>query len=147
MIKKVGLPATFLFSLTTLTVFASTTIANNMDDQSTIHLSLVNASGKIVCIQDEKTNQCSNNSNQELMVRPQYFYERNGVIRVSIGNQPLKIAMIKKDIQSINLYVDNSGKMQVPEGTFEKGSFVYSDNRDYLYFVAKPNALFTAYPV
>ena len=152
--KNIKASATFLFSFVAITLFMtlSTTLlsfasSNNLTSNSTIHISLVNASGKTVCIQDNQSNQCSDSPNQEFLVKPQNFYERNGVIRVSIGDQPLKIAMVKKDIQEINIYIDNSGKMHAPEGVFEKGSFIYSDNSDYLYFAVKPNALFSSYPV
>jgi hypothetical protein len=112
-----------------------------------VDLSLVNASEQTICIQDNNGNHCTSTPTATFQISPQYFYERGGVIRISIGNSPLKIAMLKKDITNVSLYVDASGKLHIPSGMFETGSFTYSDNRDYLYFVAKPNALFSAYPV
>ncbi len=149
MIKNRALLASLLFSLCTLSVFASETSnqPNNLNETLPISISVVNASGKNFCIQDAKGDQCTNSPSKEFIIQPQYFYERSGIIRVSIGDQPFKIAMIKKGVQQISLYIDNSGKIHLPSGVFEKGSFIYSDNRDYLYFAAKPNALFSAYPV
>ena len=134
-------------SLIILACSSSIFALSPLKDAKNITLSLVNASQQTICIQDNNGTRCINNPTATLQITPEYFYERSGVIRVSVGNSPLKIAMFKKDVTNTNLYVDASGKLYIPQGTFEKGSFTYSDNRDYLYFVAKPNALFSAYPV
>jgi hypothetical protein len=134
--------AVILTSVIASLAFASVGISNRP-----VILSVVNSSNQTVCIQDSNETQCLNTPSAKIQVTPQYFYERGGVIRISIGNSPLKIAMLKKNITEADIYVDAKGTLHVPDEVFEKGSFTYSDNKDYLYFVAKPNALFSAYPV
>ena len=127
------------------TLAFATNISGNTE--KTIELSVVNTSHKTLCIEDQQGEQCTSNQSAQFNVVPEYFYQRDGVIRVSLDHHDLKIAMLKKNITSASLRIDNAGNIQTESGTFEKGSFVYSDNKDYLYFVVKPYDLFGAYPI
>jgi hypothetical protein len=113
----------------------------------TVQLSIVNDSEKILCLQDRYTERCSDERSLAWEITPQYFYERDGVIRLSLNREPPKIAMFKRNTTTASLRIDEKGNLAIEPNTFEKGSFVYSDNSDYLYFSVKPFDLFGTYPV
>ena len=113
----------------------------------TLNLTVVNGSNQPVCISGNHNTQCIDHGSKSINLETQNFYHRSGVIRVSIGDQPATIGMLKLDTNHTDLYVDQSAHLHTKPGTFEPGSFEYSNDLDYLHFVAKPEGLFTPYPL
>ena len=109
-------------------------------------LTVVNSGDKTICVYGKNAKQCIARGSKEFTLPTQTFYKRSGVIRVSVNGNPAVIAMIKNHIETANLYFDQNEQLHLTNGTFEPGSFQYSDNMDYLQFVVKPNYLFTEYP-
>ncbi len=133
----------FLSSLLSLTpIFSLTSLA-----QEPVEIRVVNLSQEPFCIEDQLQKQCFDQPSFSVQIFPQYFYERSGVIRISLGDHPGKIAMIKKGIHSTSLNINPEGNIKAEPNTFEKGSFIYANNKDYLYFAAKPFGLFSQYPM
>lgn len=109
-------------------------------------LTVVNSGDKTICVYGENAKHCIARGSKEFTLPTQTFYKRSGVIRISVNGKPAVIGMIKNDIATANLYFDQHEKLHLTTGTFEPGSFEYSNNMDYLQFVVKPNYLFTEYP-
>jgi hypothetical protein len=137
----------FASLLTISAVSFSMELTNEEATPRTVQLSIVNNSEKILCIQDKNTERCSDQRSLAWDIIPQYFYQRDGVIRLSLNREPSRIAMFKRNTTTASLYIDQQGNIAIEPNTFEKGSFVYSDNSDYLYFAVKPFNLFGTYPV
>ncbi|NCX93877.1 MAG: hypothetical protein EBX40_04275 [Gammaproteobacteria bacterium] len=136
MIKRTLKYAFFVLSFASVTAFAG----------RPVEITLVNASKVPVCVYGLNGKNCVTQGSTLVHLNSQTFYERDGVVRVSINNQPARIGMFKRNIQAASVYVDENQILQTESDSFEKGSFVVSDDLDYLYFIAQPNALFTRYP-
>lgn len=105
---------------------------------STVNLIIVNTSNKTLCIEGRYFADYFSRGAAEIEIETKRFYNRDGVIEISIGDGPKFYALLNKNIDEASIHVDKLNKIHAEPGAFAEGSFKFSDEDDFLKFVLFP---------